>query len=136
MQDIVSGGRRHFQRMFVYKGFWISHQGKNQATLCVCACARLCVCMHMRTPVCLCVCVCERCSQRRVGQPDNECIDLVQQRGKGQTSVLMLSISPLHYFWLLLIVAVAALWTILPAHHFHFFHFYSPIYYFPPVRLN
>lgn len=57
MEDIVSGGRRHFQRMFVYKGFWISHQGQNQATLCVCACARLCVCMHMRTPVCVCVCV-------------------------------------------------------------------------------
>lgn len=130
MEDIVSGGRRHFQRMFVYKGFWISHQGQNQATLCVCVHVRACVC------VCTCVhpsvCVCERCSQRRVGQPDNECIDLVQQRGKGQTSVLMVSIFPLHYFWLLLIVAVAALWTSLPAHHFHFFHFYSPIYYFPP----
>lgn len=35
--------------MFVYKGFWISHQGQNQATLCVC--------VHVRACVCVCTCV-------------------------------------------------------------------------------
>lgn len=43
--------------MFVYKGFWISHQDQNQATLCVCVCmcAPVCVYAHAYTRLRVCV---------------------------------------------------------------------------------